>query len=65
MRVLGYTTEICVVLSLAHLTNLPHLVNNKKKLDNEMSESVDGSLRTEKTYNEIYNENKTKSTKIP
>ena len=60
MRVLGYTTEICVVLSLTHLTNLPHLVNNKKKLDNEMSESVDGSLQTEKTYNEIYNENKTK-----
>ena len=30
-----------------------------------MSESVDGRLRTEKNFVEIYNENKTKLTKIP
>ena len=39
-------------------------MNNKKKLDNEMSESVDGNLWT-KNFVEIYNENKTKLTKIP
>ena len=36
----------------------------KKTLDNEMSESVDGSLWT-KNFVEIYNENETKLTKIP
>ena len=48
-----------MALSLASPTNLPRLVNNQKnktkkkqkknKLDNETSESVDESLRTEKT----------------
>ena len=36
----------------------------KKKLDNERSESVNGSLQT-KNFVEIYNENETKLTKIP
>ena len=54
-----------MVPSLAPLTNLPHLVNNKKKhLDNETSESVDWSLWTEINFIEIYNENETKLTKI-
>ena len=34
-------------------------MNNKKKLDNETSESVDGSLWT-KNFLEIYNENEMK-----
>ena len=34
-------------------------MNNKKKLDSETSESVDGSLWT-KNFLEIYNENETK-----
>ena len=51
--------------SLAPLTNLPHLVNNKKQqLDNETSESVDWSLWTEINFIEIYNKNVTKLTKI-
>ena len=39
-------------------------MNNKKKLDNETSESVDGSLQT-KSFIEIYKEIETKLTKIP
>ena len=39
-------------------------MNNKKKLDNETSESIDGSLRT-KNFVEIYNKNETKLTNIP
>ena len=40
-----------MVLSLTPFKNLSLLVNNqkKKKKDNETSEPVDGSLRTEKT----------------
>ena len=38
-------------------------MNNKKKLNNETSESIDGSLQT-KNF-EIYNEIETKLTKIP
>ena len=39
-------------------------MNNKEKLGNEMSESVDESLQT-KNFVEIYNEIETKLTKIP
>ena len=38
-----------MVLSLAPLSDLFCLVRNKNKLDNEMPESLDGSLQTEKT----------------
>ena len=37
-----------MVLSLTPFTNLPRLVSNKKNY-NEMSESVDERLQTEKT----------------
>ena len=54
--------QIFVVLSLAPLKNQPRLVNNKKKeLDNETSESVDGSLQIKKTSLKFIR----KSTKIP
>ena len=51
-------------LASLSLTNEPHLVNNKNKLDNETSESVDGSLWT-KNFVKIYNENEKKFTNIP
>ena len=54
-----------MVLSLAPITNLPRLVNSKKtQLDTETSDSVDGSLRTEKTWLEFIKKNETKLTKI-
>ena len=54
--------QIFVVLSLARLKNQPRLVNNKEKeLDNETSESVDGSLQIKKTSLKFIR----KSTKIP
>ena len=49
-----------MVLSLAPVTNLPGLVSNKKKLDNETSESVDESLQTEKIWLKFI----TKTTKL-
>ena len=37
------------MLSLVRLANLPRLLNNKKKIDNETSDSVDWSLQVERT----------------
>ena len=56
--------QICVVFSLTPLTNLPHLVNNKKNRQCNVRVSR-WELADWKNFVEIYNENKIKWTKIP
>ena len=56
--------QICVVLSLAPLTNSPRLVNNQKETRQSNVRISRRELADWKNFVEIYNENETKLTKI-